>query len=183
MAQFEITLKNEKIKQYERIALFILIINLALFLYIAISTNSKLVRISAISSLVFICIALLIDYFLSAIKNNENSPYKMIAIYLISMAWWNIGYWWIGLLCILLGTLYLATKRSLLTIIQKEKIIYPSFPKKNIAWLQLNNIILKDGLLTIDFKNNKFIQQPVDVTKTTVNEQEFNDFCRQQLNK
>lgn len=183
MGQFEITLKNEKIKQYERIALFILIINLALFLYMAISTNSRSVRISAITSLACICIALSINYFLSAIKNNENSPYKVIAIYLISMAWWNIGYWWIGLFCILLGTLYLTAKRSLRISIQKEKIIYPSFPKKNIDWLQLNNIILKDGLLTIDFKNNKFIQQPIDEIKTTVNEQDFNDFCRQQLNK
>lgn len=71
----------------------------------------------------------------------------------------------------------------MLVSILNEKIIYPSFPKKKIAWSELNNIVLKDGLLTIDFRNNKFIQQPVDETKTAVNEQEFNDFCRQQLNK
>ena len=183
MEQFQITLKNEKIKQYERIALFILIINLALFLYIAISTDSKPVRISAVSGLAFIFIALSIDYFLTTIKNNQGSPYKMIAIYLISIAWWNIGYWWIGMLFILLGTLYLASKRPLLVSVVKEKIIYPSFPQRNINWTQLNNIILKDGLLTIDFKNNKFIQQSIEESKTVINELEFNDFCRQQLNK
>ena len=58
-----------------------------------------------------------------------------------------------------------------------------SVPKKHIEWSQLNNIILKDGLLTIDFKNNKFIQQFIDDTNTALNEQEFNDFCGQQLNK
>ena len=71
----------------------------------------------------------------------------------------------------------------MLVSIIKEKIAYPSFPKRNITWSELSNIILKDGLLTINFKNNKFIQQFVDETKTAVNEQEFNDFCSQQLNK
>jgi hypothetical protein len=183
MQHFEITLKNEKTKQYEKIALFIIIINFALFVYCAISTNTKPVRIAAISGGVIILIALAIDYFLTYIKNNEHSPYKHFALYAISMAWLKIGYWWIGLVCILIGSLYFMAKRLLLINVHKEKIIYPSFPKKNIAWSQLNNMILKDGLLTIDFKNNKFMQQAVDESKTAVNEQEFNDFCRQQLNK
>ena len=182
MTKFEITLKNEKLKQYDRIALFIIIINLALFIYMAFSTEIISVRIAVIISIVLIVASLSIDYFLTSIKNN-NYPYKLGAEYIIALTWLQMEYWWLAILCFLLGTLYLIAKRPLLVSILKERVSYPSFPKKKIAWPELNNIMLKDGLLTIDFKNNKFIQQPVDETKTAVNEKEFNDFCKEQLNQ
>ena len=182
MEKFQLTLKNYKLKQYDRIALFIIIINLALFTYMAFSTEIISVRIAAIISIVLIVASLSIDYFLTSIKNN-NSIYKLGAEYIISLTWLQMEYWWIALLCFLLATLYLLAKRPLLVSILKERVSYPSFPKKKISWSELNNIMLKDGLMTIDFKNNKFIQQPVDETKTAVNEKEFNDFCKEQLNQ
>jgi hypothetical protein len=183
MKKFELILKNEKLKQYDRIALFIIIINLALFIYLAITTGIKSIRIAAIIGVSLIIIALAIEYFLISIKKNEESPYKLFTEYAIALAWFQMGYWWMAAIVSILGTLYLIAKRPLLVSIIKEKITYPSFPKKNIPWSQLNNIILKDGLLTIDLKDNSFIQQSVDEGKTSVNEQEFNDFCQEQLNK
>ena len=61
-----------------------------------------------------------------------------------------------------------------------DQIIYPSFPKRIIHWKELSNVILKDGLLTIDFKNNKIIQQSI-MYADRVNEKEFNEFCKKQL--
>ena len=43
-------------------------------------------------------------------------------------------------------------------------------------WEQFGNIILKDNLLTLDFKNNKVLQLEVD-QKVTIDEKTFNDFC------
>ena len=43
---------------------------------------------------------------------------------------------------------------------------------------EFSNVILKDELLTLDFKNNRLIQLVVDVNFTPVNEIEFNEFCR-----
>jgi hypothetical protein len=40
---------------------------------------------------------------------------------------------------------------------------------------------MKDGVLTIDFKNNKIIQQSIDEARSSVNEKEFNEFCQKQL--
>lgn len=94
-----------------------------------------------------------------------------------------MGFWWMGIAIALLGALHFISKRQLLVSVVKKHISYPSFPKKNLAWAELNNIVLKDGLLTIDLKNNRFIQQPIDEMKTSVNEAEFNDFCREQLKK
>jgi hypothetical protein len=183
MKRFDITLRNEKIKQYNRIALFIIIINLALFIYLAIFAEAKSIRIAAIMGGSFIIIALAIEYFLIQIKKNEDSPYKMYAEYAIGFAWLQMEFWWVAAITFILGTLYLIAKRPLLVSVIKETITYPSFPKKKMAWTELNNLILKDGLLTIDLKNNSFIQQSIDQTKTSINEAEFNDFCREQLNK
>ena len=49
MQQFQISLKNEKVKQYDRIALFITIINLSLFIYVAFAVTNKQDRIAAIA--------------------------------------------------------------------------------------------------------------------------------------
>ena len=51
---------------------------------------------------------------------------------------------------------------------------------KNYPWDQFNNIILKDNLLTLDFKNNQLLQLEPGGT-ATINEQSFNEFCRKYL--
>lgn len=183
MQQFQITLKNEKKKQYERIAFFIIIANIAAFAFLSFASITRTGRISFLVGAIAVFICLLIDYFLIRIKNNEDTPYRVFALFLISMVWINSSYWWIGIILFVPGLFYLVSKRPLLVITGKEKIIYPSFPQKNISWVTLNNVILKDGLLTIDLKNNRLIQQAIDESKTSVNEKEFNDFCRDQLNK
>jgi len=43
-------------------------------------------------------------------------------------------------------------------------------------WEKFSNIILKDNLLTLDFKNNKVLQLEVD-EKTAIDEKKFNGFC------
>jgi hypothetical protein len=44
-------------------------------------------------------------------------------------------------------------------------------------WAEFNNIILKDNLLTLDFKNNTLLQLLISETSYGTDEQSFNDFC------
>lgn len=56
--------------------------------------------------------------------------------------------------------------------------------KERVAWQDLNNVIIKDGMLTIDFKNNRLVQAPTDDEEDDeydVDDDEFNAFCREQL--
>lgn len=56
-----------------------------------------------------------------------------------------------------------------------------TFSEKVIGWNQLNNVILRDDLLTLDFKNNKVLQLEVlDETGITTAE-EMNAFFRSRL--
>ena len=46
--------------------------------------------------------------------------------------------------------------------------------KRTIEWKELNNVILKDGILTIDLKNNKVFQNEI---MSPTSEMDFNEFC------
>ena len=56
--------------------------------------------------------------------------------------------------------------------------------KEKIPWKDLNNVIIRDDVITIDFKNNRLIQLPTDDEEEDdyeVNDDEFNAFCQEQL--
>jgi hypothetical protein len=55
------------------------------------------------------------------------------------------------------------------------------FTDEIFSWPDFNNIILKDGLLTLDFVDNKLLQLSVDEANTVVNEKEFNLFCSDKI--
>ncbi len=55
----------------------------------------------------------------------------------------------------------------------KKLLISPAY-----QWNEFSNIILKDNLLTLDFKNNRLIQVNVDDPKSPVDEIAFNEFCK-----
>ena len=65
----------------------------------------------------------------------------------------------------------------------ENEIVINSFPKKRYVWSDLNNVILKDGIITIDCKNNKLIQNEVNEPVTKKTEDEFNEFCRKHLSE
>jgi hypothetical protein len=180
MQKFKFELNNEKVKSYDRFAVFIFLLNAAatagsLYALYGNISNNKFGFISLIVLLLAIFI-----YIFTPIKKNKAITF-FLAAGGICIYWFFTGYWWIGLIMLFLFGLYLVSKRKLTVSVEPDKIIYPAFPKRTIAWDELNNVILKEGLLTIDFKNDKLIQAAIINTET--NEKDFNDFCNRQLNK
>ncbi|MFN5986200.1 MAG: hypothetical protein ACK42B_04880, partial [Chitinophagaceae bacterium] len=62
-------------------------------------------------------------------------------------------------------------------------VVLNTFPKKYVPWSALQNVLIKDNVLTIDFKNNKLIQKDINEPVTPTIEAEFNGFCSEQLSK
>lgn len=62
-----------------------------------------------------------------------------------------------------------------------EGIVINSLPKKRYSWQEIGNVVLKDGILTIDLKNNKLIQKEIESSSSAKEEAEFNEFCRNRL--
>jgi hypothetical protein len=57
-----------------------------------------------------------------------------------------------------------------------------TFSSRVVGWNQLNNVILRNDLLTVDFKNNKILQLEVLDNIPDIKEDEINGFCRSRLN-
>jgi len=81
---------------------------------------------------------------------------------------------------------YLAKYLNRQPIIQIEEngvTIMKLFSKTICSWAEFSNIVLKDNLLTLDFKNNKLIQVSMVEDQTPVDEHEFNEFCKRFINR
>ena len=63
----------------------------------------------------------------------------------------------------------------------EEEIVFNSFPRKHYPWNAVTNVVLKDGLLTIDFITNKLIQKELESFPSIKEEVEFNVFCKEML--
>ena len=60
-------------------------------------------------------------------------------------------------------------------------IVINTFPKKQFPWAMIQNALIKDDVITIDFKNNKLIQKDINEPVTEAITTEFNSFCAEQI--
>ena len=183
MPQFQVTLKNEKRKFYDRFAILLFILN-----GIAVCVFPVLINYQELSQQRFSFAILAISMFMSGIlifsKSKNQRKYSFIITSVSIVLYWLLMlYWWIALIMLVLLRLYMITTRELKMFFDNDHIDYPSFPKRTHNWKELNNVVLKDGLLTIDMVNNRIIQQYIEESPHGIDEKEFNEFCRQQLNK
>jgi hypothetical protein len=87
---------------------------------------------------------------------------------------------WIGLFFFLAAFLEYQTKRPLEIGFHHDRVVINTLIKQRHDWSVFNNIILKDGLLTLDFKSNRLMQKEVaeDEEEDDADEEEFNAYCR-----
>jgi len=179
MEQFQFIIPNGKSKLYDRFAIFLFILNaVVIAAFFTRSIPNDLQLYIGLAALALSVLAIL--YYFLHLSFLKKSEVFLLSMLMIAFYWTSIGYWWIGLLMVILIMLYSRSQREMLIRINKEQVTYPSFPQKVIQWDQLNNIVLKDGLLTIDMKNNKIIQHLVN-DNGSVNEKAFNEFCQAKL--
>lgn len=89
---------------------------------------------------------------------------------------------WVGAFFFLLAFLEYQAKRPLEIGFDHDRIVINSLFKRRFDWSMFNNVILKDGLLTLDFKNHRLMQREVaDDEDEDADEEEFNAYCRSRL--
>lgn len=63
----------------------------------------------------------------------------------------------------------------------KEKVVRNTFPSKTYQWFEIDNVVIRDNLFTLDLRNNKIIQKELEEAIAPELEIEFNEYCKQQL--
>jgi hypothetical protein len=178
MKQFKLFLKNDKLDLYNRLSCFIIIILTAVYIYLLFFSGNNIKWGKKSGYLILMAFAFCLKIYFEKTKYRFGNA---IFFYLVMFAFFRLEQYVLAVITLLFELLNTMATRNTAVSFAVGFIFYPSFPPKRIQWASVNNIILKDSLLTIDFKNNKIIQQLIDEQKTTVDEAEFNDFCRQQL--
>jgi hypothetical protein len=171
MKKFEIILENKKKKIYATISTLIIALNFFLFMYMGI-TRSGMEMLYSFAGAAFLAFGFIFQ------RVNKKQTGKFDLLYgIVIITWIFMQSYWPAIANLALYSLYSITARPFMVVVAQTGITYPSFPKKTYAWNDFNNVILKDGLLTIDFKDNKLIQQVIERNAAPVDEKEFNEFC------
>jgi hypothetical protein len=112
----------------------------------------------------------------------SESDIRVSAFFWSIVGWLVLGYILFPLILLGLGLMQVFLKKKFEFLFNRQEILLSAFFKRRIKWWALENVVLKDTLLTLDFKNNKILQSEILFEESNVpDEQEFNEFCRLQL--
>jgi hypothetical protein len=136
---------------------------------------------------------LIAGIFYKKILNNVSRHFRLLSFESILFLAGSVYFWSKGLSLVALSHAILAgvlilfmiylrrIEHGELIVVSESNVILPGLTGHRIVeWDQLTNVIKRDDLLTLDFKNNKLMQVQI-INSNDVPENEFNQFCRQQL--
>ena len=178
MQQFEIVLKNCKIKSYRFIALLIVLFNLAVFIFLLFSG----VHFFEASAAVFLIALYCLYRFYLAKKYKIGFFMDEVSLFILAGCWVTLQNYLPAIACILMGILYHLSLQKLQFIFNGNFIKKMNFPQAEYSWNKFSNVLLRDNILTLDFKNNKLIQLEIE-NERSISEPGFNEFAQQQLIK
>jgi hypothetical protein len=150
-----------------------LFLNAVAFIYFGIQTSNKSTLIIGAAAASIIVIGWVLK---------KAWQLHLLALLIVVIGWGLTGYWLLAILIPVLSVFAQITAGNKNIQFNKTTIKLSSPFGRIFNWEELQNIILKDGLLTLDFKNNKLLQTPI---LNVLNEEEtkqFNDFCSKQTN-
>lgn len=158
----------------------LLLINLALILFSFISSWLDIKR-STFLSVFFVAAAFLLIFNKRnrAFFTNDYSIEKIMGLS-FGISWIGAGVYSIGIIALFLTFLFSIATADTIIQIGDKIIIKTGLIKRTYSWMELDQVILKDGLLTIDFKTNQLLQHPVG-QDAAIDELAFNTFCRENL--
>lgn len=172
---FVITLKNDRLKNYIRLGYILTGINLLPFVLFLFFKDAWVAGLTGLLSTVI--------YFvirISLVKKLKGKYYLDENIFFILAAAWLLQSNLMAVLILLSGILFKISLQPLRFVFTKDFIQKDFFPMKKIEWDFMQTVVLKDGILTLDFKENRLLQAPVEETNAE-DVMQFNDFVKEML--
>ncbi len=176
---FLITLKKKNQQYIDWVNYFLYTIAIATFAFLSFSVKKNVLYFT----ITIVCLITWWVYCIYLKLVKEETPYFRLGLLIAAIAWFQhpVSLPFIGLLYILAALAEKQAKFPFEIGFNEELILINSFPKKKFQWNELNNALIKDGILTVDLKNNVLIQREIEDEVSAEIEKEFNDFCKQQL--
>ncbi len=180
MDHYTLLLRNEKARFYRLMTWITLVANAAMFLMGPFLFSTPVAKWSSLACGAIVALAVVIHF--RQTRYNRAVRLPLLPFFaLLSIEWCITGYYWVAVLPLLFAFLSSVADRKFIVTVNNSGVVYPSFPERRMRWEEISNMLIRDGLLTIDLHNNRFFQQLLDEEHNPVNEQEFNEFCRRFL--
>ncbi len=148
-------------------------------------SDSFLADIISLSSLYFLAAAIIIYWLIYCFmkKRNGYDVLYRFALFIAACGWYlNKQQWfYMSISYLIASVLEKPLKVTPEVAFDVEELVFNTVPKRKYLWNEVSNVVLKEGILTIDLKNNKLIQKEIDADISEADEQDFNDFCKHQL--
>jgi hypothetical protein len=118
-------------------------------------------------------------------KNKKGEALFRLGLFICALGWVlgperNV---WMALLYAIAGLLEKQVKFPAEIGFAENEVSFNTLPRKVLQWSEIKNIIIKDGLITIDQKNNTLYQKEIEGYVTADIEKEFNDFASRCITK
>ncbi len=187
---FIVVLKKTSNKAIDTVSLLMLAIAVVFFLY---SFTMQLANngFSPALALLLVWIAGIVGWVLFSNSQKKKGIAPSYRFVLMLAAWgWFMHHAYLHAVAYILAAAYLLAsllEKSLKVTpewaFDENEIVFNSFPQKKYGWNEVTNVVLRFGMLTIDFKNNKIMQGEVNDEVPLEVENDFNEFCKAQLDK
>lgn len=113
----------------------------------------------------------------------DREIYYSKALLIAGLVWTKMPFFeWLVVVFAFLALLEYQAKRAPEIGFADDHIMINKLFRKKIRWSEVTNVILKDGILTIDFKNNRLLQKEIDSGENEASEEEFNVWAAKNIN-
>lgn len=172
---YAIRLPNEKVKSGKMINFFVALLNLIAFGY-AMSYSQEANNLLGIGFA--LSVGAFIFYLVKIFTRFLQKFVLEISFLVCGLIWLINGDVIPGLLLAFFALFGLISSKKPVIIFDDQGITLPTIPERQLMWPDIDFAKLKDGILTIELKNNHLIQYTLEPgVVEEVNEEEFNGFC------
>ncbi len=177
---YQIPLSSDRPRRYSLFARILIIVSALLLIAVAVNNDRTVDQVIAA---VAVLAALPGLGTMKKITGKLPFPAELITLALLSVCFLVTGNWFPAAMMIIASVLLIIATRPLQLQITINELSYSGLGGRKIYWAELNNVVHKDGYITIDFSNDRLIQNRVQDLAffSPAEEQEFNEFCRQQV--
>jgi hypothetical protein len=175
---FEIPIPNERLKTYKWLTFAMLTLNFLGFGFVLVMTKGSITIWATI--LLFLNV---IPWCYFLLNKKHTKFFQLAIIFAVSaIGWFVFGNTIMGILLLIFTAIGFYANKPTIIHFSETEIIYPSFPPKVYAWQNVTQVICKDDVLSIDLKNNTFIQHQIEkVFGEKFDQVKFNSWCAKQV--
>lgn len=157
---------------------------LGIFLLIAISYIVTHLSIAQVPLIILMMGMIGSFYYQLNRKKNEAYPKLMWPIAIAGVCWFLLPHgFYVAIIYIICAIFENQTHIPVEIGLDDTGITFNHFPQKFYSWNSIQHLVIKDGLLTIDYTNNKIYQKELSDAVSLADEAEVNAYCKERLSK